>query len=423
MRHRIATSVLTIAALALAGCGGNGAASGGSGRAVTVGSVKVTLGPTAAVTAGATWMLDSNTTGNASGMAVSNIATGTHTIAFKPVLGYTTPARQTITVTANQTTSVTGTYVAGVGALKVTLGPAAAVTAGAKWTLDTSTTTRASGATVTGLPVGTHVVKFTPVTGYVTPADQTVTVTANQTLAVTGTYVAVGGLKVTLGPTAAIGGGAKWMLDTAATPYSSGATITGLGAGAHTLRFAPAIGYATPANQTVTVVPGATTSVTVTYVRAGSLKITILPATAVNAGAKWSLDSVATTYPSATTVSAIAIGAHTVNFTTVAGFVTPANLSVTITAGGTTNATATYAAAGSVKVTLVPAAAIAAGAKWTIDSSTTANASGAVVGSLAAGTHTIRYTAATGYITPASQTVTVTAGSTLAVSRTYAVSR
>ncbi len=89
---------------------------------------------------------------------------------------------------------------------------------------------------------------------------------------------------------------------------------------------------------------GTTTSVTVTYQQAGSLKVTIMPSPAVNAGARWLLDSGTTAYPSATTISGIAVGTHTVHLKAVTGYTTPADLSVTVKAGATTAVVATYKA-------------------------------------------------------------------------------
>ncbi len=77
---------------------------------------------------------------------------------------------------------------AGAGSVQVTISPAEAVTAGAKWTLDSGTTPYSSGDTVTSVSAGNHTVKFTTVTGWTTPADQTASVTAGQTTGIAGTY-------------------------------------------------------------------------------------------------------------------------------------------------------------------------------------------------------------------------------------------
>jgi hypothetical protein len=70
--------------------------------------------------------------------------------------------------------------------LTVTLGPSSAIAAGASWTLDGSGVYTAS-ATLNNLAPGTHVVAFSPVAGWITPVNHTVTVTND--VSVSGIYV------------------------------------------------------------------------------------------------------------------------------------------------------------------------------------------------------------------------------------------
>ena len=80
-----------------------------------------------------------------------------------------------------------GAFKLNVGSLQVTILPAAAVTAGAKWKVDNGTFQN-SGATVVGLAPGNHTVSFSPVAGYQTPANQSVVISHNQTTQATGIY-------------------------------------------------------------------------------------------------------------------------------------------------------------------------------------------------------------------------------------------
>lgn len=73
----------------------------------------------------------------------------------------------------------------------------------------------------------------------------------------------------------------------------------------------------------------------------GALKVTLTPGGAVNAGARWRVDS-GTWKKSGATVTKLGIGSHTVTFKVVHGWVTPAARTVTIEAGKTTLATALY---------------------------------------------------------------------------------
>ena len=83
-------------------------------------TVKYTLSPAAAVTAGAQWKIDTNGAWNASGATVTSTV-GAHTIYFKDVTGYTTPASQSVTLTAGQAKTGTATYVQSSGKYTLTV--------------------------------------------------------------------------------------------------------------------------------------------------------------------------------------------------------------------------------------------------------------------------------------------------------------
>ncbi|MFI5364600.1 MAG: choice-of-anchor Q domain-containing protein [Candidatus Binatia bacterium] len=73
------------------------------------------------------------------------------------------------------------------GSLQVTIIPAGAITSGAQWEVDGGIP-QPSGATVLGLSVGSHTVSFSTISGWPTPADQTVYVGANSTATTIGCY-------------------------------------------------------------------------------------------------------------------------------------------------------------------------------------------------------------------------------------------
>jgi uncharacterized repeat protein (TIGR03803 family) len=81
----------------------------GGGGGGSVGSLKVTILPATAVKAGAQWQVDGGSFVD-SGVTVANLSTGSHTVSFSAVSGFAAPASQNVTITANATTSVTGTY-------------------------------------------------------------------------------------------------------------------------------------------------------------------------------------------------------------------------------------------------------------------------------------------------------------------------
>lgn len=73
------------------------------------GSLVVNLSPAGAISAGAQWQVD-GTGYNGSGQVVGYLTTGSHTVSFKPISGYTTPANQIVTINANAQTTASGTY-------------------------------------------------------------------------------------------------------------------------------------------------------------------------------------------------------------------------------------------------------------------------------------------------------------------------
>ncbi len=143
--------------------------------------------------------------------------------------------------------------------LQVTITPVAAITAGAQWRVDGGALQN-SGTMDTNLPVGNHTVSFSTISGWTTPANQAVSVSTNSVATATGAYVVTsqtGSLQVLISPTAAIAAGAQWLL--AGGTNQSGAT-TNLSPASYTVSFKPISEWNTPANQTVTITNGATTT-------------------------------------------------------------------------------------------------------------------------------------------------------------------
>lgn len=73
------------------------------------------------------------------------------------------------------------------GSLQVTITPTTAALAGAQWQVDAGTL-QSSGATVTGLTVGTHTVSFSAVSNFIAPPSQTILITNALVTTATGFY-------------------------------------------------------------------------------------------------------------------------------------------------------------------------------------------------------------------------------------------
>ena len=128
-----------------------------------------------------------------------SVSTGSHTISFGAISGYTTPADITVSVATGDDVSVTGTYTQippppTNGTLSVTTTPVngEVFVDGTSW-----------GVAPVSRDVnnGSHTVSFGAVSGYNTPADNTVSVTAGSTTSVTGTYTVIPPINGTLSVT------------------------------------------------------------------------------------------------------------------------------------------------------------------------------------------------------------------------------
>jgi hypothetical protein len=308
------------------------------------GSLKITITPDAAASAGAEWNVDGGAW-QKSGATVGKIPVGSHKVAFKTVAGWTTPADQTVKIVNGKTTSASGVYVEQTGSLKVTITPAAAVSAGAEWNVDGGAWQK-SGATVGKIPVGSgsHKVAFKDITGWNTPAGKTVKILNGKTTSASGVYVKqTGSLKVTITPDAAVSAGAKWNVDNGRWQVS-GTTLSGIAVGSHVVNYAPIVGWTWPGSEPVTISNDKTTSATGSYKlkSGGSLTVTISPAAAVTAGAKWNVDE-GQWQDSGATVDNLSKGSHIVNFKDIpGGWTTPADQSVNIQSGKTATATGNY---------------------------------------------------------------------------------
>ena len=112
---------------------------------------------------------------------------------------------------------------------------------------------------------------------------------------------------------------------------SSGATVSGLTAGSHTLSFKDVSGWTTAPAKTITVSAGQTTSESGVYVQqTGALVVTITPSAvitaemsgapsvAVAAVAQWRVDGGAWRY-SGEQASGLAVGDHVVDYLDISG--------------------------------------------------------------------------------------------------------
>jgi len=150
------------------------------------GSLRVTLSPSGAVSAGAQWNVDGGGWQN-SGATVTGLSIGSHTVNYKSITGWNAPPSESVTINNDQTTSISRNYLQLTGSLQVTLGPSGAVSAGAQWNVDAGGWQN-SGATVTGLSLGYHTVNYKSITGWNAPPSESVGINNGQTTSISRNY-------------------------------------------------------------------------------------------------------------------------------------------------------------------------------------------------------------------------------------------
>lgn len=223
--------------------------------ATASGSLTVTLQPSTAVADGR-WSVDGGANWRTSGSTLSGMTNGTYALKFKAVASHTTPVDQSVVISGGAV-SRTGTYVAQVGDLTVTLTPAAAVVNGAAWSVDGGGTWYESGATASNLLAGRQYYTFHSATGYTVPSTSYTTVTAGTNVSRSYSYAALpGSITVTLTPAGAVSAGAMWSLDGGTNWNESGATVQGLSVKSYTILFSTAAGYTAPASTNYTLAAG-----------------------------------------------------------------------------------------------------------------------------------------------------------------------
>jgi hypothetical protein len=155
---------------------------------------------------------------------------------------------------------------------------------------------------------------------------------------------------------------------------------------------------------------------------AGALQVNLGPANALSESPEWQVDGVGNFYTSGQTANGVPAGIHTINFTPIAGYGTPANLTVNIVNDATTVTNASYITDyGSLQVTISPTGPVTAGAQWKVNGGSNQN-SGAILTNLLAGEYLISFVPVSGWTAPLDQFVMVAAGSNTRLNGAYTTS-
>ena len=236
------------------------------------GMLSVSIEPESAQTDGAQWRRTGTATWHDSGDVEIDLNSDQYVVEFKTMDGWEEPTDITADVYAGETTSTSGTYTAiyePVGSLSVTIDPTTANADGAQWRRTGTATWYGSEFVEEYLPVGQYSVEFDEVNSWEKPDDITVEISDEETTLVTGTYsiiyVPVGSLNVTILPPEAVTAGAQWRREGTDTWYNSGSSESNVDTGEYTLEFKTIDGWVIPAEMTVDVSDGQTTSASGTY--------------------------------------------------------------------------------------------------------------------------------------------------------------
>ncbi len=314
--------------------------------AVQTGGLQETITPQTAIAAGAQWSVDGENYVN-SGTVISGLSPGTHTLQFKPISGWTTPATQTVTVAAGQTTPYSAVY------SQQQSGPyyLSVLSDNGNVYRSPIASYYAAGTTVTLDAAPNDGYKFNGWSGGASGMQNPLTITLNSNQSITANFVVaastLGAMQITITPAAAVAAGAKWRVG--GGPWlDSGAIATNLSIPWATVQYLAAPGFTQPNDEFVPTVAGQTTVITRQYAalpQVGNLQVAIPSAGATAAGAMWRVDS-GTWLSNGALVSGLAAGSHQVDFEPVPGWITPASQTIMIQTNQTTLASGDYAPAG-----------------------------------------------------------------------------
>jgi hypothetical protein len=379
------------------------------------GSLIVIIYPQGAIDAGAQWRVDGGAW-NDSSHTEPNLIVGPHTVEYKPIGNYfTEPNSETVQIYHAQMSVTYGLYIP-TGLLQVSILPAEANDAGAKWRVDGGTW-HDSNDIEADIMIGSHTLEFKTTFGWFEPNSQTVTINFAQTTTTTGIYVRQEGtLNVTISPQAAIDAGAKWRV--ASRPWTdSNDTQPNLPVGFHLLEYKPITNFNEPNSETILINYGPTTTTSGTYIQAGSVQVTISPPEAIDDGAQWRIDG-GVWHDSNDIETNLAIGMHTVEYRQISSWNGPNSETLLINFAQTTTTSGTYTRSGSLQVTISPPEANDANAQWRVDGGPWHD-SNDIQTHLSVGSHTVEYKPVYSWFEPNSQTVQIYHAQMTIASGTY----
>ncbi len=319
---------------------------------------------------------------------------------------------------SSQTFTVSSTPAAS-GALQVTISSQSAINAGAQWRLNGGNYQN-SGTVISQLAPGNYTVDFKPVTGWVTPPSQSITIVTGLTLTATANY----SQQSTTYQLQTVETNGRINRSPAANNYPAGTQVRLTAEPNPGYHFVSWGGDASGTTRALTITMDSNKSITANFAvgdtSRGAVSVTITPQAAVLAGARWRVNG-GQWLNSGETVDGLFLGTNYVDFSSVTGFSKPAGRNVDVVGGQTLDVTGAYggdAQPGYLQVTISPAAAVNTGAQWQVEDGVWRD-SAMLMSGLTAGPHTVTFKPIVGWSTPASQTVSVADGQTTLAGGSY----
>jgi len=373
------------------------------------GNLRVDIDPTQA---SGRWRRISAKAWQDGGTEETDVDVGVHTVEFESLDDWDKPANIAVEVSSGETGVGTGTYVAALGDLRMTLEPEE-VAAQVRWRRAETGDWQDSGIVEEDVPSGEHEIHFSDIDDWNTPDPVSVTVMTGQETGQTARYTqGTGSVSVLIEPEEALAQG-QWRMVGTETWKDGGDIAEGVPAGRRGVEFSDIEGFFTPEDLRVTVTQDQTLLVAGTYVpktgpdgkdlSPGGLQVFIHPADARDAGASWRNDGSDAWRVSGYTES-VNPGYRAVEFLPVPGWETPDRLIVPVDESDHVQVQSAYVQTGQnpgqLQVFLETNAARTAGAQWRRVGSQKWRDSGEIESNVPAGQRTVEFRELPGWIAP-----------------------
>lgn len=329
------------------------------------GSLKVILGPAGQEPeSSGQWSVDGGGTWHSTKKELV-LALGTYLISFKQVDDWHKPDTLEVSIEPGVFYQRTFHYGDdGYGELKVSIQPED-VKNEARWRLAGDDTWHDSEFVKEEVSTGSRTIEFKEVEGWVKPADKSVIIEEGQRESVTGRYEAEkSSLTVEIIPEEAQVDG-RWRIKGEESWRASDYKYIDIQPDLYEIEYKDIVGWHKPANQEVTITQGMEAELKGEYkeITWGSIKITIEPDAANEAGAQWTYEGAGQYYDSKDSALGLDAGSYQVSFTEIDGWYRPEPIDVEVEADRLSEETGVYERhTGSLRVLIEPAEAQEMGA-------------------------------------------------------------